>query len=185
MGSMRDACWFILAMLVACASAAPSAAQSVPRPFPTPGGPPLAQTAPPQPAPGVAQPGTATPSLQTPDEQVLGVPVYPGSQFIASFDAGRGQRYYLFGANARFLDLVAYYRTVLKTRGELVYEEPPVHMFDTGRFREETMAFPPSVTIKDYTWGGSPGYLVPRPGGASQRFPSIIQVVPVPPADRR
>ena len=30
-------------------------------------------------------------------------------------------------------------------------------MFDVGRFREETMAFPPGVTVKDYTWAGSAG----------------------------
>ena len=28
-------------------------------------------------------------------------------------------------------------------------------MFEVGRFREETMAFPPGVTVKDWTWGGS------------------------------
>ena len=38
-------------------------------------------------------------------------------------------------------------------------------MFDTGRFREEAMAFPPSVTVKDYTWGGKGGYLNPIRGG--------------------
>ena len=43
---------------------------------------------------------------------------------------------------------------MLKDRGELVFDAPAMHMFDTGRFREEAMAFPPSVTVKDYTWGG-------------------------------
>ena len=32
-----------------------------------------------------------------PTEAMLGVPIYPGAQFIASYDAGRGQRFYLFG----------------------------------------------------------------------------------------
>jgi len=75
---------------------------------------------------------------------------------------------------------VNYYRAMLKQRGELVYDEPPVHMFDVGRFREETMAFPPGVTIKDYTWAGSSGYLSPRPGGQPVRYRTIIQIVPAP-----
>ena len=28
----------------------------------------------------------------------------PGAQFIASYDAGRGQRFYLFGSTASFVD---------------------------------------------------------------------------------
>ena len=110
------------------------------------------------------------------------MPIYPGAQFIASYDAGRGQRYYLFGVMASFAQIVGYYRTLLKDRGDLVFEEPPVHMFDIGRFREETMAFPPSVTVKDYTWGGSQGYLNPRRGEEPARFKTIIQIVPAPPA---
>ena len=47
----------------------------------------------------------------TPTEATLGVPIYPGAQFIASYDAGRGQRYYIFGSAATFVDLVTYYRT--------------------------------------------------------------------------
>lgn len=115
-----------------------------------------------------------------PTEQTLGVPVYPGAQFITSYDAGRGQRYYLFGAATDFAQIVLYYRTTLKQRGDLVYELPPIHMFEIGRFREETMAFPPSVTVKDYTWGGSEGYINPKPGGDPARFRTIIQIVPAP-----
>ena len=47
-----------------------------------------------------------------PTEATLGFPIYPTAQFIASYDAGRGQRYYIFGATAPFAELVAYYRTV-------------------------------------------------------------------------
>lgn len=108
------------------------------------------------------------------------MPVYPGAQFIASYNAGRGQRYYLFGINSDFAQIVTYYRNVLKQRGELVYEEPPIHMFDVGRFREETMAFPPGVTVKDYTWAGSAGYLNPKRGAEPARFRTIIQIVPAP-----
>ena len=77
--------------------------------------------------------------------------------------------------------MVAFYRTALKQKGELIFDEPPVQMFELGRFREETMAFAPSVTVKDYTWGGSKGYLNPKRGGAPERFRTIIQIVPVPP----
>lgn len=152
-----------------------------PVPFPRPGDtvrpPPAApapatQALPPQPAP--AQPASE------PTEQTLGLPIYPGAKFIGSYDAGRGQRYYLFGTNAEFAQIVTYYRTVLKQRGELVYEEPPIHMFDVGRFREETMAFPPGVTVKDYTWAGSAGYLNPKRGAEPARFKTVIQLVPSP-----
>ena len=59
-----------------------------------------------------------------------------------------------------------------------MFDVPATHMFEVGRFREETMAFPPGVTIKDYTWNGSPGYLNPKKNGKPARFPSIIQIVP-------
>ena len=115
-----------------------------------------------------------------PNEQTLGVSVYPGSQFITSYDAGRGQRYYLFGTTAGFAEIVAYYRTLLKQRGEVVFELPPIHMFEVGRFREETMAFPPGVTVKDYTWGGSEGYINPKRGAQPTHFRTVIQIVPAP-----
>lgn len=112
---------------------------------------------------------------------MLGVQLYPGMQFIASYDAGRGQRYYLFGANSDFLQIVGWYKTMLKQKGELIFEEPPVHTFEIGRFREETMAFTPSVTVKDYTWAGSLGYLNPKRGATPERFKTIVQIVPNPP----
>jgi hypothetical protein len=111
---------------------------------------------------------------------VLPAPLYPTAQFLSSYEAGRGQRYYVFGTTASFTDLVAYYRAQLKDRGTLVFEEPPTHMFEVGRFRDETMAFPPSVTIKDWTFGGSQGYPNPQRGGQPARFPTIIMIVPPP-----
>lgn len=108
--------------------------------------------------------------------------VYPGAQFIASYDAGRGQRYLLYGSTAAFADLVTWYRTEFKERGTLVFEAPPTHMFEVGRFRDDIMAFPPGVTIKDWTWGGSQGYPNPQRGGQPARFPSIIMMVAPPPA---
>ena len=56
-------------------------------------------------------------------------------------------------------------------------------MFEIGRFREETMAFPPSVTVKDYTSGGSAGYPNPRRGTQPEHFPTVLQIVAVPPGD--
>jgi hypothetical protein len=115
---------------------------------------------------------------------MLGVTIYPNAQFIASYNAGRGQRYYLFGSTASFVDLVIYYRTTLKQRGELVYEVPATHEFDVGKFNEDTMAFPPGVTIKDFQSDVSQGYPNPKPGAQPARFPTIIQIVPVAPSAR-
>jgi hypothetical protein len=136
--------------------------------------------APPRQAAPIAAPGAEA----APSEAQLGVPLYPGAKFLRSYDAGQGQRYYLFGSTATFGELVLYYRTQLKDKGDLVYDVPPVHMFEVGRFREETMAFPPGVTIKDYTYGGGKGYLVPTPGANPSRYPSVIQIVPVVAATR-
>lgn len=153
-----------------------------PQPFPRPGSAQPAQPARPAPQPTSPQPA-ATPSRPAPEavptEATLGVPIFPGAQFIASYDAGRGQRYYIFGSPAAFVDLVAYYRTVLKQKGELVYEVPATHEFDVGKYREETMAFPPGVTIKDFQSDVSQGYPNPKPGGQPARFPTVIQIVPV------
>jgi len=43
------------------------------------------------------------------------------------------------------------------------------------------MAFPPSVTVKDYMWGGSLGYLNPKADAKPARFKTVIQIVPLPP----
>jgi hypothetical protein len=177
---------FVLPIAVATLSI-PALAQT-PSPFPRPGqqpsqprpsAPAVPPTVPdPAPASTVAQPGE-------PSEATLGVPLYPGTQFIASYDAGRGQRYYLFGAESDFLQIVGWYKTMLRQKGELIFEEPPVHMFEIGKFKEETMAFTPSVTVKDYTWAGSLGYLNPKRGGTPQRFKTIVQIVPNPPVAPR
>lgn len=157
----------------------------VPQPFPGRANPPRPQPAAPQTA---APPAATTPVAppgggaagETPSELTLGFPVYPNAQFIASYDAGRGQRYYLYGTELRFAEMVKYYQSALKNRGTLVFDAPATHVFEIGRFREETMAFPPGVTIKDYTWNGSAGYLNPKKNGTPARFPTIIQIVPAP-----
>jgi len=160
-----------VALLAAGQTTQPAPAGALPA---SPGQPPRV-TPPPAPAAPASNPAEAAPT-----EVTLGVPIYPGSQFIASYNAGRGQRYYIFGSSATFVDLVTYYRNALKQRGELVYEVPATHEFDVGRFDEERMAFPPGVVIKDYQTDVSQGYPNPKPGGQPARFPTIIQIVAVP-----
>jgi hypothetical protein len=158
-----------------------------PQPFPRPGDPARPQPSTPAPSkpPGAQGPKVLPPQASVPQapageptEQTLGLPIYPGAQFIGSYDAGRGQRYYLYGANTDFATVVAYYRTTLKQRGELVFEIPQIHMFDVGRFREETMVFPPGVTVKDYAPEGYLSFKATTP----VKFQTIIQFVPAPAA---
>lgn len=144
---------------------------------PRPGSQPTVLPAPPPDAPAVS----TSPAERGPSEVMLGVPVYPGAQFLSSYDAGRGQRYYLYGTAASFVDVVTFYRTALKQRGELVFDAPATHEFDVGRFREETMAFPPGVTVKEFQSQISQGYPNPKPNGQPARFPTVIQIVPVVP----
>jgi hypothetical protein len=167
-------------MVLSVLAAALLLQQPTPQPFPRPGtGAPARPAIPPEPAaPAAARPVPPPPADGAPTEATLGVPLYPGAQFLTSYDAGRGQRFYLFGSTGSFVALVTYYRTILKERGELVFEAPATHQFDIGRFREETMAFPPSVTIKDYQSDISQGYPNPKVGVEPARFPTIIQIVP-------
>lgn len=154
-----------------------------PQPFPRPGQPPPPAAPPPdQPAPqvpGVTAP-VVPPTTGTPTEAELGVPIYPAATFLTSYDAGRGQRYYLYGVLSGFDEMVTYYRSVLDDNGDRLYSQPPTHMFEVGPFDDDEMAFPPSVTIKDYTFGGSAGYPGPA-AGEPTRFPTVIQIVPPPP----
>jgi hypothetical protein len=144
------------------------------------------QTAPAQPA-APPKPPASPPALTAlfpqeaaPADGALGVPIYPNAVFLTSYDAGRGQRYYLYGATGSFVELVAYYRTLLKNKGTQLFDQPLTHLFEVGRYSEDTMAFPPGVTIKDYTSVGAVGYLNPKPGAQPERFPTIIQIVPTP-----
>jgi hypothetical protein len=176
----------VFSVLVLSLFASTAAAQT-PQPFPRPGSPPQKPAQPP-PAPQAPAPAPKAPQApQLPDksdgaptEATLGTPVYPSAVYLTSYDAGRGQRFYIFGVEAPYADMVNYYRTVLKNRGDELFEAPPTHQFETARFRDETMAFPPSVTIKDFTYGGSAGYPNPKKGARPERFPTIIQIVPQP-----
>jgi hypothetical protein len=166
--------------------ASTSLSAQTPQPFPRPNPPATPRTpsstpppsAPAKPAAPVAQ--AAPPAPGAPTEAMLGAPIYPSAVFLASYDAGRGQRFYLFGTTVPYLDLVNYYKTVMKQKGDELFESPPTHQFETGRFRDESMAFAPSVTIKDYTFGGSAGFPNPKKGATPERFPTVIQIVPAP-----
>jgi hypothetical protein len=153
--------------------AEPGSGLQVPRPFP---GGPARPAEPARPAP----PDTVAPVPDEPapaGEVPPGTPVYPTAEFIDSFDAGSGQRYYLYGTNIPYSDIVAYYRNVLRDGGREVFRTPPMQQFDLGRFDDSSMAFPPSVVVKDYTWNGSPGYAAVS-GTAEKRFRTVIQIVP-------
>jgi hypothetical protein len=112
------------------------------------------------------------------------LPLPPGAQFLASYDAGQGQRYFLYGSASSYTEVLTFYRNALKQRGDVVFEEPATQIFEVGRFREDSMAFPPSVVVKDYMWGNIGGYANPKPGAQPARFPTVIQIVPIPAADR-
>lgn len=172
-------------MLLVAVAAVPVLAQRqpVPRPFPTPG----AAPARPVPAPGVD--ATAQPpadATDVPTAATLGVPIYPSARYITSYDAGRGQRFHLFGTSAGFADMVRYYSVVLRDRGRRVYDAPPIHQFETARFRDREMDYRPSVTVKDYTWNGAAGYIHAAPGTDAATFPTVIQITTLPngPASR-
>ena len=152
-----------------------------PQPFPRPNTPNKPSPTLPAPPPAKPIPQNAAPKADgAPSEAELSAPIYPSAVYLTSYDAGRGQRFYIFGAAVPYADLVGYYKTVLKQKGDELFEAPPTHQFETVKFRDESMAFPPGVTIKDYTYGGSAGYPNPKKGGTPERFPTIIQIVPPP-----
>jgi hypothetical protein len=169
-----------------------SAPAQTPQPFPRPNNP--AKPVQPAPAPSAPAPApTSAPQAPTapkapaqsandgaPTEAMLGAPIYPSAVYLTSYDAGRGQRFYIYGVTVPYADMVNFYRTVLKTKGDELFEAPPTHFFETGRFRDESMAFAPSVTIKDFTYGGSAGYPNPKKGATPERFPTVVQIVPAP-----
>jgi hypothetical protein len=142
-----------------------------------------AQTAPPRPVPfptaGAA--AASTPEAQPPQaplDAALGAPMYPAAVFLETIDAGKGgQQYHLYGTDAPYVDIVNYFKTTLKQGGRTIFQAPAMHQFELGRFQEQTMAYPPSIVVKDYLWNGSEGYLHAA-GTTQKRYRTIIQVVP-------
>ena len=169
----------VLAGLPVLAGGAEPQRRSTVRPAPRPASPTREAAPAPTRQPATPPPVAAFTDDAVPTEATLGFPIYPNAVFLTSYDAGRGQRYYLFGTNSAFEEMVRYYTVVLDERGDRVFDAPGTHIFEIGRFREDEMAFPPGVTVKDYTWNGSDGYLYPV-GGTPARFKTIIQIVPAP-----
>ena len=160
------------------------ASAQTPTPMPFPVGsstskPPAKTTNPPAPAPTptAAQAPPAAPQAGAASASALGAPVYPGATPLEVIDVGQGQRIYLFGTNAPYTEIVAYYKNVLKSSGRELFKTPPMQQFDTGKFQDETMTFQPGVVVKDYTWNNQAGYLFVS-GSKEERFKTIIQIVP-------
>ena len=163
-------------LFIATSVAIKAQTQPVPRPFPTPSS---AENS------SSTQDPAASPT-STEDSSVavaLDVPIYPNASYLGAYDAGRGQTFHLFGTNVSFQEMVSYYSTLLDERGDRVFDAPASHQFDTARFRDDEMTYRPSVTIKDYTWNGSDGYLNPVPGAEPARYQTVIQIATAPPAD--
>jgi hypothetical protein len=169
--------------LLGCWGSALAQTQAQTQARPKPAAPPPQTPAQP-PAAAPAHKPSAPAQEAAPTADALGVPPFhPSMQFIESYDAGTGQRFYLFGAGASFAQIVSYYQSALKQKGELVFEDPvATHMFDIGRFQEATMAFPPSITVKDYASGGMQGYPNPKPNAEPALFKTVVQIVPMPAA---
>lgn len=174
------------AVLMVAAAVTSSAQSGVPQPRPFPGAPaPPASSSPPpaSPQPPVAQKPSAPASTPTPAPVAAGPelpgvpPIYPTAEYLDAIDAGSGQRYYLYGTDAPFAEIVSYYRTVMRTGGREIYRTPGIHQFDLGRFSDDRMVYPPSVVIKDYAGGTTPGYLHVT-GTEEKRYRTIIQIVP-------
>ncbi len=172
----QDAVAFVALLFTAASFAVKAQTQPVPRPFPTLSS---AET-----NSATQEPDRSlTSSEDLPTGVVLDVPIYPNATYLGAYDAGRGQTFHLFGTNVSFQEMVGYYSTILDERGDRVFDAPATHQFDTARFRDEQMTYRPSVTIKDYTWNGSAGYLNPVPGAEPARYQTVIQIATAPAAD--
>ena len=139
----------------------------VPLPFPTVG----------QPTGQPTDPAAQVPAGEAGELMLGNAPIYPAAEFLEEFDAGRGQRFYIYGTNLPYQDIVDYYKARLRNHGREIFETPATQQFELGRFDDKTMAFPPSVVVKDYGWSGSEGYLVVD-GTTERRFMTIIQILP-------
>ena len=179
-----------------CVAISAGVSAQTPQPFPTPRSSapasPAAQQpkpAPPPPATAAPAPPPAKPAAAT--ARVVGPEIHGGGIERHATQVrrlwrcwSRGQRFHLYGVTLPYLEAVTFYRTALKAKGDELFESPPTHQFDLGRFRDSDVAFPPSVTVKDYTRGGAAGFPNPKAGEKPERFPTIIQIVPPPPATK-
>lgn len=103
-----------------------------------------------------------------------------GATLVATYDASPNQQMHIYGSSAVYATVVEFYRTALKDKGRALFGGP-MHQFDIGRYRRETMTLQPALTVKDYTWNGRDGY-VHVSGRQIVKYPTIIQIVTAPPA---
>lgn len=155
----------LIARGVATAQVAP------PKPFPTGTPAPTAKPATQAAAPAAPNDGAAV------DPRLAGVPIYPGAELLSSFDTGKGQFVFTFGTDLPYSDIVAYYKSQLRSNGTEIFRTPLMHQYDLGQFRADTMSYRPSVTVKDYSTPDSQGYLHVT-GTTEKRFRTVIQIVP-------
>ena len=104
------------------------------------------------------------------------MPIYPGAELLSSFDGGHGQWVFTFGSDMPISDIVAYYKTQLRSSGTEIFRVPLMQQFDLGPFRSETMTFRPGVVVKDYNSPDSKGYLHVA-GTTEKRYRTVIQIV--------
>ncbi len=174
--AIQDAVVCVTLLFTTASFVARGQPQPIPRPFPT-----LPSS---ESRPNNQEPDPSGPSADNLRiNEILGVPIYPNANYLGAYDAGRGQTFHLFGTNVSFQEMVSYYSTILDERGDRVFDAPATHQFDTARFRDDEMTYRPSVTIKDYTWNGSEGYLNPVPGADPARYQTIIQIATAPPSE--
>lgn len=128
--------------------------------------------------PRPAQVPPPAPREAAPTNDVLrDAPVFPSAQFIGSYDAGHNQRYYLYGTDASYADVLNFYKKQLRDGGRELYKVPAMQQFELGKYDDSTMAYPPSVMVEDYVGDGSKGYLFVS-GTSEKRFRTVIQIVP-------
>lgn len=154
-------------------NAPPPVPPPVPKPFPG-----AVPTPPPDSKPVSGKTEKPTPAAPVINAQPGNTPIHPRAELLDAFDAGQGQQYIVYGTDLLYATVVEYYKQLLRSGGTEIFRAPAMHRFDLGRFDENTMAYPPSIVIKDYTWNGSPGYLHVN-GSTEKRYRTIIQVVPV------
>ena len=153
-------------------------AQNPPAPRPFPGAPPPPPSERPAPQP-TDIPADDAAAAQAAVDAATGVPLYPGAVLLTQYSAGPNQQVYLYGSASTFSNVVEYYKGVLKDRGRELFRGP-MHQFDLGRYRRETMTLQPSVTVKDFTWNGREGYAHAN-GRDIVKYPTVIQIVPAGP----
>jgi hypothetical protein len=159
------------ALAFSCADAFAQTTTPVPKPFPTSAPAPTTKPVAPGQAPAVSpQDGGNL------DPRLAGIPIYTGAELLSSFDTGRGQWLFTFGTDMPYSDVIAFYKSQVRSSGTEIFKTPLVHQFDLGQFRSETMVYRPGVVVKDYS-GDTQGYLHVT-GTTEKRYRTVIQIVP-------